>query len=355
MKETALATTQNGSAMEEIERAQKEGCNLLLPSQQIVGLSEFHAPIVERVQLSINPDDGDVYAHDNVDLSNKDGSPNLRKKWRPTKQALMKLSVCAGVIWSVTESRRIDNGADRNYCAYRAVGGLRKADGQPVFFSADYDMDLEVVEEELREQYERKAEVAKAKGWKSVDIEACVRRDLLQKRKNKLKLCEAGAMNRVLRSLLGIKQAYTTVELQKPFVMVRIVFRPDFSDKEVRQRLIDAHIRAMTGVYGTEAIAQAPKPEAEPIDVTPVADEEPPPEPEPTTETQPDPDENLFLDFENMDDADQGATLERLAKRKGWDLAGFLERSKKATARDLSEAKRIELFAFLSKKEVAAQ
>lgn len=352
-------------AYSEIEKAKAEGCNLLLPSQDIVGLSEFHKPVVERVLLSTNPADGDVYEHDNA----KDGPA---KKWRPTKQGLMKLSVCAGVIWSVTESRRIDNGADRNYCAYRAVGGLRKADGQPVFFSADYDIDLEVIEEELREQYEKKA-LAKDKEGKPFHptkekqkeyVDYCVKRDLLQKRKNKLKLCEAGAMNRVLRSLLGIKQAYTAQELKKPFVMVRIVFRPDFSDKEVRQQFINAQIKAMTGVYGPDAISQTLNPEAEPIDVTPINDDDngkeptPTPDPEPVADVAPDPEpvaeqdpNNADLDFENMDAADQGATLERMAKRKNWDIEGYLNRSKKSAAKDLSAEKRKEIFKFLCKKE----
>lgn len=355
MTETALAVRDNAfDAL--IEAAKKEGCNILLPSQRIEGLSEFHQPIVERVQLSVNPDDGDVYAHDNAEAGQK-------KKWRPTKQALMRLSVCAGVIWSVSESRRIDNMADRNYCAYRAVGGVRKADGQPVFFSADYDMDMEVIEEELREQYIKKAALHKVKNWAPVDIEASVRRDLLQKRKNMLKLCEAGAMNRVLRSLLGIKQAYTTEELQKPFVMVRIVFRPDFSDKEVRARMLDASIKAMTGLYGGDAISQVPKPEAEPIDVTPIDDEngkdpcpapEPEPEPELVSEPAPGPepaaDQNPLdpaVDFANMDATDQGATLERMSKRKGYNLEDYLTRSKKATAKELSPKGRMEVFNYL--------
>ena len=175
-------------------------------------------------------------------------------------------------------------------------------------------------------------------------------------------------MNRVLRSLLGIKQAYTTEELKKPFVMVRIVFRPDFSDKEVRQQFLSAQIKAMTGVYGTEAISQAPKPEAEPIDVTPINEEEngkepcPAPEPEPAAEEQAEPEPasdepapvDPALDFANMDATDQGATLERLAKKKGYDLDKFLERSKKTAAKDLSDAKRGELFAFLWSKGAAA-
>lgn len=230
----------------EIEKARTAGANLLMPSTRIEGLSEFHSPVLEMVKISANPDDGDVYDHDNVDAS----SP--KKKYRLTKQAIMKLTVCAGVIWSPSESKRVDNRSDRNYICYQAVGGIKKADGTPVFFKAESDLDFELVDQELRELYEGKAKWLK-KGEKPNErpataqekaeyIEYCVKRDLLQKRKFGLRLCEASAMNRVARELLGLKQAYTKTELAQPFVMVRIVFKPDYNDKQVKAAILDAHI-----------------------------------------------------------------------------------------------------------------
>lgn len=358
----------------EIEVAKQAGANMLLPSTHIEGLSEFHAPVLERVLLSSNPDDGDVYAHDNA-------SAGPRKKWRPTKQALMKLSVCAGVIWSTSETRRIDNGADRNYIAYKAVGGIRKADGQPVFFSGEYDLDFEVMEEELRESYEKKAAYLK-KGdspnlrpataqEKAEYIDYCVKRDLLQKRKFKLRLCEAGAMNRVLRMLLGIKQAYTTEELAKPFVMARIVFRPDFSDKSVRDKFIDASIKAMTGIYGADAAARVPE-KAEPIDVTPievedVGDAEPEgtpykmdaekqpfvqePEPEPAGQ----PEDSGIFDFTNSDVDAQVKTIAALAKKADYNLDSWLKKAKLPSVAGLSPEKRLDLFKHLRDRLAAIQ
>ena len=329
----------------QLEVYKKEGANLLMPSTEIAGLSEFHAPVIEKVFLSAKPDDGDVYPHDNADAGQK-------KKWRPTKQALMKLSVCAGVIWSPSQSKRIDNGADRNYIAYRAVGGIKKPDGQAVFFSADYDIDFEVMEEELRDQYEKKAQyLKKGQGQgerpataqeKAEYIEYCVKRDMLQKRKFKLRLCEAGAMNRVLRMLLGIKQAYTTEELSKPFVMARIVFRPDFSDKEVRQQFINAAIRNMVGVYGPGAAAETEK-EAAPIDVTPIDKEEGGDgngEEEDTTES-------LIVDFQNANIDEQVMAIKNLATYKKYDLSDFLKRGKMKSVTEMKDEKRLELFKHL--------
>ncbi|MFA5323907.1 MAG: hypothetical protein WC373_14645 [Smithella sp.] len=330
----------------ELEKFKTAGANLLMPSTHIAGLSELHQPVIETVLLSTDPNNGDVYAHD-------DAAIGPTKKWRPTKQALMKLSVCAGVLWSAEQSKRMDNGADRNYIAYKAVGGIKKADGQPVFFSAEYDLDFEVLAEELRTLYEGKAKWLKKDDGKraatdkeKVDyVEYCVNRDLLQKRKNKLKLCEAGAMNRVLRMLLGLKQTYTTKELEQPFVMARIVFRPDFTDAAVKKQFIDASIKAMTGIYGPAALDQEVR-KAEAIDITPLAKDEEPPD-NGTGGTHPTAEESLLLDFQNSDEIGQCKALTDITKRKGYDLADYLKRTGTAKLTDFAKEKREDFFKHL--------
>jgi hypothetical protein len=325
----------------ELEKFKQAGANLLMPSTHIAGLSEYMQPILETVLISSDPSSGDVYAHD----TEKEG-PN--KKWRPTKQALMRLSVCAGVIWSPSETRRVDNGADRNYIAYKAVGGIKKADGQPVFFSAEYDMDFEVIAEEIRANYEQKAKYLKKDNGnreatdkeKKEYIEYCVSRDMLQKRKNKLKLCEAGAMNRVLRMLLGLKQTYTTKELAQPFVMARIVFKPDFTDKAVRDKFLDASIKSMTGIYGQGAVDQEIR-KNEPIDVTPIQEEEEQP---PDTTIRPTAEESILIDFQNADEMGQCKALTNMTIRKDYDLADFMKRAKVNTLTQLSKDRRLEFF-----------
>lgn len=318
----------------ELEIAKKEGANLLMPSTQIAGLSEFHSPVVEKVLLSSNKDDGDVYPHS----GEEDGD---KAKFRLTKQALMKLSVCAGIIWSVQETKRLDNRSDRNYCAFAAVGGIKKADGQPVFFRAEYDLDFDVIEEELRESYEQKAKKYK----KDADyVEFCVKRDMLQKRKHKLKLAEAGAMNRVVREILGLKNAYTKAELAKPFVMVRIVFRPDYNDKEVRKQLIAAHIQSMTGIYGRQVMDAAIQ-DSETIDITPISEEQENGSPDDDTPMEDmSPADKQALDFSASDPAERVKTLVSLAKQKGYDLQAFLKRGGFASVSALTDGKQVNLF-----------
>jgi len=326
----------------DLEVYKKQGANLLMPSTQFEGLSEFHAPVIERVMLSSNPSDGDVYPH------SEEEDP-AKQKFRLTKQALMKLSVCAGIVWSVTATRRVDDGSNRNYVCYQAVGGLKKADGTPIFLKAQYDMDFEVVEAELRALYETKTKSKwmkdKTDKEKAEYIEFCVKRDMLQKRKHKLKLAESGAMNRVVREILGLKNTYTAAELAKPFVMARIVFRPDYSDRDVKAKIIDAHIKAMTGVYGDSAIANVNK-ETAAIEITHTPEDDDPPEnsnsPEPVDSL-----ESSIVDFQNSDEFGQCKAITDLANRVGYDLNDFMKRAKAKNLTAFSPEKRTDLFRHL--------
>lgn len=330
----------------QLEVYKTQGANLLMPSTQIQGLSEFHAPVIETVTLSPNQNDGDVYPHN-------DEEDQSKQKFRLTKQALMKLSVCAGIIWSTSETRRVDDGHDRNYVCYQAVGGLKKADGNPIFFKAQYDMDFEVIEEELRALY-----LAKTKGkWmkdksdkeKADYVTYCVQRDMLQKRKHKLKLAEAGAMNRVVREILGLKNAYTVAELSKPFVMARIVFRPNYNDKDVKEKMLQAHIQAMTGIYGP-AIANNVNRETAPIDITPLPDEEEPTNGEtkqPVGETKspvPETKQPDTIPFDKIPADQQDVIITNLAVKVGYSLSEYMARCKVAKLADVTAAAKFGLY-----------
>jgi hypothetical protein len=350
----------------ELEMYKKEGANLLMPSTHYVeGLSKFHAVVVDAVRLDPDPDMGDVYdpRDDGKFLRDKAGVLNPLKKVRLSKQGLNKLTNTAGIIWSPSQSHPITDRSNRNYVAFRAVGGIRKPDGQPLFYAATYDLDLELEEEKLRDKYESQADntipnTNPPRLWRGDKshaeyVEYCVKRDMFQKRSNALKLCESGAKNRVIREVLGLKNAYTIAELQKPFVMARIVFQPDYNDKEVRNRLLDAHIAAMTGIYGLPqppiaGFAPQEIQETEPIDV--VATEEDkangngngaPPEP-----PDPDPLESQVTDFHNSSNADQLMTITKLSFKKAYDLAGFQTKSKKNIG-EMSPAKLEGLFRHL--------
>jgi hypothetical protein len=311
----------------ELEKAKKEGANMLLPTTRIGGVSAFHAPVVDYVKLSPDIADGDAYKHD-------------ENKFIITKQGLMKLSVCAGIIWNMAETKRVDNRGDRNYVAFQAVGGIRKLDGEPVFFKSEYDLDFEVLEEELTRQFELKAKNMRNKSDedKRQYVDYCVKRDLLFKRRHKVKLAESGALLRVIRSLLGLKSTYSRKELEKPFVLLRITFKPDFNDPQIRKAMIQKSIESITGIYGgghddsdemSLALASSP-----PIEISAENDHEDNPdvidvEPESNTGEQSEPvkeepeepkQTHQKADFMAADKDGQISTLQTLAKRKDYDL-----------------------------------
>lgn len=305
-----------------IEELKESGANILLPSTRMEGLSAFHAPVLDQVYLNPDPNYGDVY-------------PEGDNYFRIARQGLMKLSVCAGIMWHPHETRRTDNRSDRNYVSFQAVGGIRKADGTPVFFKAEYDMDFEVIEEELRDLF-----TSKCRSWNKSDdekaayIESSVRRDLLFKRKHKMKLAESGAMTRVIRALLGLKNHYTRKELEQPFVMVRIVIRPDYDDDQVKKRMIEASIQAMTGVYGGSYSFDAALPPAIDLPHEEAIQELPEtPEDDPTNSnndapqeaTNDFPQDSKLTDFVLADRGIQEATIKELAKQKGYPNMGKIK------------------------------
>jgi len=343
------------AALKEIEEARKKGWNVLTADMTITGLSDWHVPVVETVMLDPDPKAGDIY----IQKGNDEDA--AKQRYAVTRQGLSKLAVAAAIIWSATETRRTDNRSDRDYVSFQAVGGLKKPDGTYAFMKAEYDLDFEVVAEELQATHE-----AAAKKWKKGPdyVDFCFKRDMIQKRKNKLKLAESGAKDRVIRELLGIKATYPLPQIKNPFVILRITVRPDYSDKEVKRAMLAAAINSMTGIYGGSAPAQIPY--DEPIDVTPEPSAPPPPAdpppsappsgtapaagttPSPTEETkQPDAIESQVMDFTACEAADQVKAIESLAKRKGYDAAAYLVKSKRTSLLEFKPEKRIEFFKYL--------
>ena len=297
----------------EIERAKKAGMNMLIPSTHIEGMSELHAPVIDYVEISPDPKAGDVYFH-------KESG-----KFVFAKQGLMKISRAAGIMWHPVETRRSDNRADRNYVSYRALGGVRMPDGEIAWIPGEYDMDLEVIEDELQGQYLASGKKKKKSGNELEDyVNYCVKRDLLYKRKHRVKLCETGAMSRVIRSLIvDLKAGYTQKELSFPFVVTRIIFKPDYRDPKTRDIMIQKGIESSMSVYGNDE-TRLPLPEPPSLEI-PHDDgssndhgaptiKEPPEEPEADTMS------HKKADFEAADEKGQIDTLKTLAKRKGYDL-----------------------------------
>ena len=309
-----------------LEQFRKDGAHLLLPSTYIPEIPKYHTVAVDQVNLSSDTKEGDVYPQ--------------QKKLALTRQGLMKLANAAGMIWDPNRSRRLDDRTDKDYVVYQAVGGYKKLDGSPLFMKAEYDLDFEIIRDEIEEGYEGKRKKWETDTWfkkMSTDqqdayINKCIRRDVLQKRKHKIKLAETGAMTRVIRGLLNLKSAYTVPELKKPFIVVRLVFQPDYDDPETKSRMAAAAVGAIAGVFGPAATQSAllpPGTQESPvteavITEAPSIDEDPPeeiptgaePESEPSSPEIPSDEQDLgaFLD---MAVKDRLAIFAAMAKKRG--------------------------------------
>ena len=84
----------------------------------------------------------------------------------------------------------------------------------------------------------------------SAFVAAKVRRDMIQKRKNKLMLVESGAKARVIRFVLGLQSQYTAKNqvIGMPFIMVHYALNPKHPD--VRKALSGSFSESQTMIYG---------------------------------------------------------------------------------------------------------
>lgn len=253
--------------------------NCLIPTQQIQQVSPWHAARTSIVQVSSDPDAGDVFKVG----SRPKGNNQFEDLYCLGKPSLMRIAEAAGIVWNWKDSGPVS--LTRDYVCYKAVGALRLPDGswQPIM--ATKEIDLSVIEDELRDQAAKKADKGVSyddsklyKGeWRKVKygdeeknvyflaeeekaryIATAVNTNLIQWRKNKLMRAETGAMLRVIRTALGIKSQYTKQELSKPFIVPRIDFAPDYNDPAVRQALIQNGIPAMAQLFGQSAPAALP-------------------------------------------------------------------------------------------------
>jgi hypothetical protein len=320
-----------------LKKYQDEGYNILTPAITLEGLSKYHKATVETVSLSPDPDYGDVY---------KDR--NSKNAFIVKKQGLDKLAVLAGILWpDQTGSRRVDDKKDPNYIAFEAFGAIRKSDGQLVPVKAYYDMDLIAHEDDLVHSYREKGQKGDyAKHGKELEeyVAYCVGRDMRQIRKHRAARCESGARNRVIRALLGLKNKYTKVELQKPFVAVRITYQPDYDDPEVKRIVTMMSLGAQSTIFGMntpplQLPGTPPKDtyngDAEVVEANGVETEVETEDDDTSEEGNDSPADDA--EFGLWDTKSQITHIGTLAKSKGYDLESLVKRMGKNNLSDMTD------------------
>ncbi len=235
-----------------VEELRKQKYNILLPMTEFASRSELFVPRLDIVQ-PCGIAGGDFYEQSsrNTGMTDSKGKDIWTKPQAPTGQFLNKIASAANIQWHPDKSGHVV--LERNRAVYKAVAAVRQADGQWRVITDEYELDLEVVEEELRMDYEKKArfkdfqdKMAKERN----DIEYYIKRDLLQKRKFKGALAATGAMNRVIRKALTLKNFYWPQEANKPFAIARFDFQPDYSDPTVRRYASVAAVQAQNALFG---------------------------------------------------------------------------------------------------------
>ena len=119
-----------------------------------------------------------------------------------TKTALDKIAAAAGVSWSPTNCRRVDDGKDPHYCCYSVAAEVRGLDGQQRVITGSAEIDVRDSSDAARSMQPRQ---------------------LAELRKFILRHAESKAKLRAIRSL-GIRPHYSAEELRKPFCVARLAF-----------------------------------------------------------------------------------------------------------------------------------
>jgi hypothetical protein len=225
-------------------RAAAEAMNLVSPSTSVGTLPEGCAVALSHVMVDLTNErrgnftsyvSGDVY---DVGMG----------KLGLSKTVLQRIGSALGVSWDPVASGRIDDGSDPYYCRWRAVGKYRSFDGQVQTIVAEKEMDLRDGSPQLQALEER----ARAKGKSSV---AQVREMRLHIQSH----AETKAQLRALRSM-GIRTAYTAAELEKPFVVARVMFTGQTQDPTLKrvfaEKLADSFLDATRSLYGASSAPQ---------------------------------------------------------------------------------------------------
>ena len=242
---------------QQLELRREEGCNVIVPFDIPEDrVDRFHAFRMVSVSINPNPDAGDVWFT---------GSRKIGGEWVKnvalSRPALQRIGQAAGIVWDPDRTRRVDDRRNPNYVEFQAVGLFRGPDGQWRTIKGTKEIDLEVIEEEIRDQqYEKMHQ----KGFKLPEkygymkgkpedeiLDFLVRRELLQWRKHKVPRAETGAMLRALRSI-GIRSSYPETELEKPFVFVRVDYFPDTEALAAQQVAHLAIEQDKSDLYGGE-------------------------------------------------------------------------------------------------------
>lgn len=301
----------------EVESYEKQRFNVLVP-REIGEIPAFHTPHMSIVQVNPAKDAGETY-------------PLPGGKLGLSKVILDRIAQAGSITW-IPDACKSGWRTPRKY-HYLAVGVVKGLDAVRRTIIGEKEIDLDVIEEELRASVPRRERCPGKDPDRSRWIETTVRDEMISFKKHVAARAESGAKNRAIRSAYGLKSSYTPEEISRPFVIPRVVPSFDMSDPEVKKMVLGDALGIISELYGRGA--EAPLPPALPAAIDepdepetarsdePIKDAEfEPPGPggqegKPEQPLPPDPDEVRFQEAQG-DGEKEVKALTSLITRKGY-------------------------------------
>lgn len=184
-------------------RDAKEMGHLLAPSEQMAALLPGCALLITAYRVDLK--------HDLFEDDEQDGH------FVPGKPLLDKVARDLNVSWRGTE--RTDNQRDPYVRSYHAIGSFKQFDASSQAFEGNAGIDLRQGSPLVNRLRERNLR------GKNFDVER--RREFIDS------ICDTQARLKACRQL-GLKQTYTSKELQRPFFMARLQFTGKTDDPTIK-------------------------------------------------------------------------------------------------------------------------
>lgn len=230
--------TRDGNEITETLKGYATKFNLVAPTTAVSVLPEGCGITFSTVLVNADPDNGgEVYKTQGGKLA-------------LGRVALDKIAACSGVTWDPSRSGRLDNGKDARYCRFRVVGHYRSFDGSIQTVVGEKEMDL-------REGSPQVIALAAKRKDRDADPDKQIREMRLHIQAH----AESKARLRAIRSM-GIKGAYTPKELDKPFMVAKLVWTGETNDPKLRREFARMQaasmIAGMSALFGSAQLTQAP-------------------------------------------------------------------------------------------------
>lgn len=210
----------------------RANANVLVPQAKLVPAGSVFTIRLERVDISPDPNDRDIYQ-----LPGTYNDP----RYALSAKTLLRIARAAGIHHLNTKILS----ATSSYVLAQARVRRRDESGEWVHAEGTYELDLEVVEEDLYadnvskfERWRKNPKAAWAQGFPKSDEECRTKakQGALKIRRHKVSRAETGAHCRAIRAMLGIENGYRQEDLAKPFLVPSTVINSD--DPDVKASLL---------------------------------------------------------------------------------------------------------------------